>query len=395
MDVETKRLNRLNELIAWHAHPEAIREFVANVEAQFIKEADQLLEQGSYELAIRKYFFALLLPDRSFRREYLLERCVYAYDLLRKKGKDLNDFDSLADATFADLKAGLKRKWDEKTNSVVGARFGNLDSEPSLFEKQFEELETLLEELPLTADGRLLAELRLPREKVAQQLLIKTRDLLREISKESDPEKRKQMIATDVQSLKQQIFGFASGSNSNYFQQASDYITKAEKLLVETEVEMLIDNINRDSQRLREERFGVFKETLISGTDELSVLRAICAGLKDFRDEEQLESVKKVSIHWTKEYGMFRYRRMVTEDPDHARQLIGDSLALLEENKEELPAEIAVDFNNFLQGLAAVIGPPPAEVVIEPAAAAQASVITQDSWGVRFRRWVGRIFQKR
>jgi len=387
MTDDAKRLGRIETMVARRAHPDVINDLIIRVETQLMAEGAEYFTKGAYALAISKYFWALLLPNRAHRRDEMLQLSIDAYRNLGNGITRLSEIDALKLPEFDDLRIELEDRWLKSQQRELSHRFIKLDGEASLLEKRFDEMENILEQLPLSPKPRLLPELRLPREKRAQELVLEMRAKLKDIAMQPDPDTRAQLLE-EVNKLKDQAIDFAAGGSRDYFEQIIDYVRGAEDLLVRTQLEKIINDVDRDSVRVREERFREFRQTLNGNSDELRVLEIICRTLKSFRKEDRLDEIRQVSVRWVKHYAEFRYRHLAIEDPQRAQLSVAGALELIAIYSEDLPQRITGEFKALLEEISVELDPKvePAHEASKPPSEREGLFRRLFMWATRYKQ---------
>lgn len=350
---DAERYQEFNELILHGAHPQVVDRLSDAIASQLIVQAIAHLQNKRYDLAIEKYFWALLLPDSAKRREELMQSSLFALDLLLKGNYDLDGSESLKNPLFADLKTELKTRWNTKQDTATAGKFQKLDNEPWIIRKDFDELLTLLGQLieyePTTE--RFIAELRLGREKEAQQLFKSIREQLRLISKGGEHEKRREAIYGDLRQLHDLAIDFASSEGSAYARQITDFVLKAETYLARADTQKFMHDMDFAVNDHRERDFMALKEALKGDSDELQILQTICDTLRLMRGTPFFEQTQELATYWLERDAKVRYQALIISGQDRARGILEDSLVILERNPQVLPEEFTSGFKNFLEEL--------------------------------------------
>jgi hypothetical protein len=350
---DAERHDALNELILYGAHPKLIKRLSDDFEGLLITRAIGYIQNKHYDLALEKYFWSLLLPDRDQRRDALMRLAIYAYDLLLKdKHNLLDDCECLQNPLFSEVKAELKERWEARQHSSVATVFERLDSEPWIAKKQIEELIGLLDQLisyaPTTE--RLVTKLRLPREKEAQQLFVSIFEQLEAIAKEGEHTKRREAIYGELSRLHDLAVDFAASERTPYARQITDFVLKAEEYLAQADTRKFMQKMEMADNERHAEEIMAFKETLKTNSDELQMLETICNTLRLMRGTTLRPQVEELSIYWL-QHGKSRYQALAISNQDRARTIIEGSLEMLERNQQILPEEFNGEFKDFLQNL--------------------------------------------
>jgi hypothetical protein len=354
MDDDAKRVAWIETLLARRAHPTVMNEVVLQLENAFISEGSRYFAEGKYDLALGKYFWALRLPEPANHKHDLLQLATDAYRLLYEQGTEADNIEVLNLPVFEDLKTQLKERWSRVLEKELYGRFRRLDGEKSLLTKKFDELEQLLAQLAPSAEGMLVSELRLRRERRAQELLKTIRRKLNKGAKQSHQAATAELFA-EVKKLQQDALDFLDGSASNYTNEILEYVAAAEDLLVRSSVDRLASDITRESARLREEWFAEFVQS-IRGSEASPEpdllergLRGICRAVRLFKGDGRLSEIKRLSLQWLEEYARFQYRRLATEVPEQARDYVAKAIGIIDGCSCELPLELADGFRAFLE----------------------------------------------
>jgi hypothetical protein len=356
MDDDAEKLDRIEEMTLCGANARVVDDFVAELEKTFISEAYALTQKGEQDKAVRKYFWAMLLPGRALRREALMHLALFAVDPLMEESTGIDQITSLQDAVFTNLREELNQRWIQKQNRSLIEKFVQLDSEQSLLRKRFDRLQQVMQEL-LQPDRRtnewLVAEVRISQEEQAQDQFKRIIERVKDIAKEEDHVRRQEFMYGEVRAMTARAVECAAGGNPVYGQQISDYVVAMENFLIRSDTEKIVADMNLEVDKSREEQRNVFNQVLRGNSDEVAILQEICGKLKVFRNDGLLEELEKLSINWVRKEGRFRFELVALNEPSRARSLVSHSLRLIQEHGETLPDEIARDFRTFLEELAA------------------------------------------
>ena len=397
MDDDAKRLGWIETLLAGRAHPEVVNEAVLQLEASLMSEGSGYFAKGEYDLALAKYFWALRLPEPASHKEDLMRLSLDAWRHLSEQQEEIEHLQVLNLPVFQDLKVELKYRWSRIRKKELYSRFKRLDAERSLLAKKFADLELIRGQLMapedgmlIAEDGMLIAELRLDRERRARKLLEEIHEELTNAAKEPDPSARADLFA-QVKKKEQEALDHLDGSASNYADQIVEYVAAAEELLLKSSVDRLASDINRESMRLREERYREFVQGITVGevlTEQESVergLAAICRAFRLFKGDDRLSEVKRLSLQWVDQYAKFQVRKLATESPEETRGTVAKAIGILDNCSHELPLELTQGFGAFLDEIRKMLDPVP---VPKP------EIVSSDSGSGAFRwfvKWVKRV----
>jgi hypothetical protein len=356
---DAERYQELNELILHGAHSQVIDRLSDTFASQLILRAIANLQDRHYDLAIEKYFWALLLPESARRREELVQSSLFCLNLFSEANQDLDKFESLHNPLFADLKTDLKTRWNTKQDKATVGKFEKLDSEPWIIRKELDELMTLLDQLisyePTTE--RFIAELRLGREKEAQQLFKVILEQLRVISKEGEHSRRRELVYGELRKLHDLAIDFASGEGSTYARQITDFVLKAEAYLAQADTRKFMHDMDFATNERHENEFIALKNSLKTDPDEIHILQTICDTLRLMRGTNFFEQTQELATYWLEKQGRARYQALIVGGQDRARAILEDSLVILRRNQEVLPEEFKTGFKNFLEEIMREIAP--------------------------------------
>src|SRR6266568_4936800 len=90
------KIDNVYELVESRADQEVVQEFVVKLEQEFVNAAIAHIQRNEYDLAIREFFHALLLPGRATVREMLLRRTLRAAEHLILNGDGLKHVECLS-----------------------------------------------------------------------------------------------------------------------------------------------------------------------------------------------------------------------------------------------------------------------------------------------------------
>lgn len=354
-DEDLNRLGKVDELCQSMADPAIVRQFVAELEVALLAEATELMQAEKYETALRKYMLATRLPDRTFKREELILRALYALGFVLNNGKKFQDVECLRDPIFEIIARELKERFENGDHRAIAERRAHFDGQPLLLKKDFDTLETLDRESPLPLTPDIFASrLRLAREKEAQGQLLTILEKLEQASKESDAEKRRAIIEGEVHVL---MDSAVEKAGAPYAGQIRDYVERVTNLLFVSRTEPVLNEISDSGARLRRDAFTAFENGVQAEADVVAALRAIVAAMKSFRSDELLPEVERVAAHWVEEVAKVRLKILAAKEPERARTAVTESIRLIEAERSVLPPAVAVDYRDFLAGVAC--GPDP------------------------------------
>jgi len=364
----SERHQRLNELIANNAHPDVINRFSDQLVRELIQEAHVQSHAGHYEMAIQEFFWAILLPNQTKRRDELFQSALFALGHLLKTNRKLSDCESLKDPIFSELTIELTERWNAEQDKEASARFARLDSEPLILKKQIDELLALLDQLTERAPttDRLVDKLRLPREREAQKLFGSIQEQLNLISQEGDHSKRREKINGDLRRLHKLAADFAGGNRSNYAKQITELVSKAEEYLLAADQRQFMNDLYLEISNRNEKEFIELREVLKADAGELKVLDTFGATLRQMQDTAFFAQIQELAEHWFETQGKARYRALTASDENRAREVLRASRASLQKYQKVLPKEFKANLSSFLEELLAELDSP-AQLEPEPA----------------------------
>lgn len=348
------KIERVQELVESGADKDVVERFVKETEEQFVNAAIADLQQGHYKQAACEYLHALLLPGRTQARGRLFESVLAA---VGHSGLDVNELDQLEclkDVRFDDLKIELVDRLQQNKQHTVLQRFIQLDSERSLRAKNFAELKEVLAQLKtLKRPEDLVAELRLAREEKAQTIFNQIVERFVDIAKESGDLK----VDAEIYELAKQAVEF-SGGNPGYADEIREYIGNTEDLFAKARAAGVIEEIHNSSHKLRDHEFLEFAKLLRNYSEAPEVLGALVKASRILQEDPLVAEIHRMGVHWTKEEGRLRYRKMAADQPGETLRIVSESLEVIKDHIEVLPPEIAIDFFHFLQKLERELNPP-------------------------------------
>jgi hypothetical protein len=352
---DAERHQELNELILYGLHPEIVNRLADEFERSLVEKALTHTQDKQFDQAIRKYFWALLLPGRGQRREGLMRSALFLLGQFPEADRDIDACQAINDPAFAELKAELKERWDGKENAAVVAKFEKLDGEQWLSRKQVDELLQLLDKLigyePTT--GRLLAKLRLSREKEAQQRFAAILTQMEKVAEEGYNSERREAITGELRTLRALAVHFAASKHRDYAKQIDDLVSETEEYLRHADNQKFMhDDMTFDINNRREEKFKQFREGLRDSTNPVQTLTTVCNTLRAARGDNLFDEAAGLSVHWLQRVGKSAYQMLAVEQPIQAATIIRNSLNLIEENQSVLPEEFTNEFKPFLEALA-------------------------------------------
>lgn len=404
IDDEEERHKGLSELILHGLHPEIISRLAEEFERRLVREASAHARLKQHGKAIRKYFWALLLPGRAHERERLLKRALFQLGLYLKsdgagaKVKDIDSCDEIKDAVFASLKAELKDRWANDRAAVLRADFERLDSEPHLRRKRFDELGGLLEDLVKCEPTNewVVARYRLTREAEAQGRLVRIGTLLDGVSKNANHEERRKTIAAEVDTLRGLAVDFAASEKQRgYAEQINDFVLSVEDLLRHADNQKFKHDRTFKANRRMEQAFLDFRKVFDGDSNggaaaPKDVLETICRQLRAARGGRFFNEVTDLSLHWLREEAKPAYYGVAAESAAAAAAAIKGSLEIIARNQSVLPEEFTGDFKRFLEELAQEVEPPRWE---EPPPPPPMSTPSPDGFLRRMAGWVRSQFR--
>ncbi|HXD32046.1 MAG TPA: hypothetical protein VN643_13070 [Pyrinomonadaceae bacterium] len=347
-----QKINQLDELIESGADPEVVARFVLKLESDFLRQATANVQEGKYELAVRDYFLALLLPDRSTPREEIFGRALRAYLQLDRNGNSEGDHASLKLPEFAGLMAEMSKRVADEKRKDLDVRFAELDGRASLRSKDFEALDKVLTQMGESIQTRyLVAQLRLSRERKAQQFFEQIILRFRTLAEEEDFSSLRAKLDGEIDTLRKKAVIFSTGIHPIYGDQIREYMRRAEELFARSHTETVIDQFHKEGSKLLNEEFAEFKGNIKPDVEPVEVLRTIVKALRIFRAEDLFDEVQRISAEWAGSEAELRYRLLAIEQPEAGLSQVNQSISLIEEHQGILPVEISVELKAFLVGL--------------------------------------------
>jgi hypothetical protein len=272
---------------------------------------------------------------------------------------DFSAYMRLANPNFLELKAELQERWANNRDAALRSRFEKLDGERWLSRKQIDELMRLLDELIANepTPERLVAKLRLPREKEAQQLFKDIFAELETISKEGNHSKRRDSILGELRLLQDLAIDLAAGDHREYARHVTAFVLKTEAYLLQADNERLKHEISVSASREIETDFELFKNALLE-TDPLRVLSSVGSILIETQGTDLFQQASDLSLHWLEQSGKLSYRRIFAQHPEEARQILRQTRELIARNQSVLPKQFQDQLQGLLKDLASQFEPP-------------------------------------
>jgi hypothetical protein len=352
MDNPFQKINKIDELVESGADPEVVEGFVLELEDEFLENATAHVQEGRYEQAVREYFLALILPERTSTREEIFGRAVRAFLLLDLNGNEPERLEELSDPRFERLMAELLKRVEEERRRDYDEQFAELDGRSSLRAKDFAALEAVLEKMGEAMPTRyLVARLRLVREKKAQEFFNQIIERFHELAEEEDFESLRAQLDGEILELRKRAVIFSTGIHPVYGEQIREYIERAEELFVKSHTETVIDEIDNAGSKILQDEFAEFKDSIKSDAGPVEILTAVVRGLRIFRDEHVFTEIQRVGAKWAKSEAELRYRLLAIEQPVAALRLVIRSLEIIDGHNGILPSEISDDLRAFLISL--------------------------------------------
>lgn len=367
---DSERHQDLSELMVYGLHPSVVSRVADHLEKLLVMQAQSLVQAREFEQAIEKYFWALLLPERRHRRDALMRSALFALELFLKDHPDMDSCRPFANPVFLELGAELQERWENNRSANLISRFEKLDNERWLGRKQIDDLIRLLDELlssePTTE--RLLAKLRLPREKAAQEHFRKILAELEIVSKEGDHSKRRDSIFGELRHLQDLAVDFAAGDHRAYAQQITEFVLKTEAYLLQADNERFKHELSVQASIEREENFQQFRNTLRDSPDPIQILTSIGNILVEMQGTALFEQAGDLSIHWLRQQSKMTYWKLLAQYPDQGPEILHNSHDLLARNQSVWSKEFKDGLLSLLADLQRQFEPLPSTAADGPEA---------------------------
>lgn len=355
------RQREIRALVLHGLHRQVLARLTGEIERQLVKEALSHADLQQHVEAIRKYFWAMLLPGRTDGREKLFKAALAQFARLPESQRHVSSCQALDEEEFAELKAELKERWDKDRSAALVSEFDRLDAEPHLSRKHVDDLSALLEKLidyePTTE--RRLARLRLTREKQAQDGFRKIEALLGDIVKKGDQAERSRDIEAEVNTLRELAVDFAASEQRRYAEEINDFVLRTEELLRHADNQKFKHGRTFEVNRRNEKEFLRFREALGKSPEPTQTLRDISRQLRTARGGPFYDAVAELSLHWLNVEGKNAYYNLAAKEPANvALAAINESLAIIRGNHSVLPEEFKDGLRRFLEELSLEIEMP-------------------------------------